>query len=105
MTLPEEMDLLYFSKEELDELEQDRDERIYEEQFEVVTGRDSKDVAVTYPVRRIERPPHHLSKSHPLQPPVSPPGLLDISGSWSSSTARRNNQKALKFKWGNYNQS
>jgi hypothetical protein len=94
MTLPEEMDLLYFSKEELEELERDRDERIYEEQFEVVTGRDHKDVAVTYPVRRIERPTRldpvveEPTISPPVSPPVSPPGLLDISSSWSSSSEK-----------------
>jgi hypothetical protein len=84
-TLPEEMEALYFSKEELDELERDRDERIYEEQFEVVTGRDPKDIAVSYPIRRIERPPPPEPKVE--EPPVIlPPGLLDISGSWSSTS-------------------
>jgi hypothetical protein len=90
MTLPEEMDLLYFSQEELEELERDRDERIYEEQFEVVTGRDHKDVAVTYPVRTIERPTRldTVVEEPPGAPPVSPPGLLEISSSWSSSSEK-----------------
>jgi hypothetical protein len=87
MTLPEEIDLLYFSTEELEELERDRDERIYEEQFEIVTGRDYKDVAVTYPVRRIELP----TRPNPpavKEPSISPPGLLDISDSWSSNSEK-----------------
>jgi len=87
MTLPEDIDLLYFSTEELEELERDRDERIYEEQFEIVTGRDYKDVAVTYPVRRIELP---TRRNPPAveEPTISPPGLLDISDSWSSNSEK-----------------
>jgi len=89
-TLPHEMDDLYFSKEELEELERDRDERIYEEQFEVVAGHDFKEVAVTYPVRRVEL---DLPRPVVVDPPTRPlvvdppaPELADISGSWSSSS-------------------
>lgn len=92
-TLPHEMDLLYFSSAELEELERDREERIYEEQFEVVAGPSGQEVSVTYPVRRKEKPvesefrPTRLPQVEKnVAPPV--PGLLDISdiSSWSSSS-------------------
>jgi hypothetical protein len=66
-TLPEENEQLYFTKKELQELEQDRSEQIYEEQFEVIHKK-GNEVAVTFPVRRVEFPPQ----------------LMDISSSWDS---------------------
>lgn len=48
-TLPHEVADLYFTPEELEQLERDREERLYEEQFEVVAGKGFGEVAVTYP--------------------------------------------------------
>lgn len=104
-TLPHEMEALYFSTEELEELERDREERIYEEQFECVAGQDDRFVSVTYPVRRVENapPPSESDYAEQLPPPSqsvhprrrrnnveelepSPPELVDVSGSWSSAS-------------------
>jgi hypothetical protein len=66
-TLPEENVQLYFGKEELQELERDRMEQIYGEQFEIV-HQEGKQVQVTFPGRPFEFPPE----------------LTDISSSWDS---------------------
>lgn len=85
-TLPHEQKDLYFSQEELDELERDREQRIYEEQFEVVAGPEL-DVAVTYPARRAgEKQQSSARDSFDGREPLAPE-LVDTSGSWSSSEA------------------
>lgn len=66
-TLPQENEKLYFGKEELQQLERDRQGQIYEEQFEIIAQTGTK-VAVTFPVRRGDTPPE----------------LTDISTSWST---------------------
>ena len=55
-TLPQENEKLYFGKEELQQLERDRQEQLYEDQFEII-AQTGTEVAVTFPVRRVESPP------------------------------------------------
>ena len=81
-TLPHEIEDLYFSQEELIELERDRQERVYEEQFEIVAGDNKNEVAVTYPVRRVDA----TQTPPPVVVELSPPDLVDISGSWSEGS-------------------